>query len=208
MAYHSFSDGDFLSCKKKNIMLFLLFGGVLACFCSCASGGTAAREEKSEAAPHVWLTDRSKYILLPPEDIEQPLDMPQLVSASYGNKDYYLNSWVKADAAGLNITIINELGASLGELSYRDGAVSFSSAMFPPSLRPEYIVADFQLCFYKAPALRRALEDCGLSFEDNWTNRRILQGKTVIIEIDKTRNIVKLVNYLRGYLYILEGNFE
>ena len=180
--------------------------GVLACFCSCASG-TKAWEGTPEAL-HVWLTDSSKYILLPPEDIEQPLDMPQLVSASYGNKDYYLNSWVKADAAGLNIAIINELGASMGELSYRDGAVSFSSAMFPPSLRPEYIVADFQLCFYKAPALRRALEDCGLSFEDNWTNRRILQGKTVIIEVEKTRNVVRLVNYLRGYLYILEGNFE
>jgi len=187
--------------------LFLLLGSVLVCFCACVSG-TKAGEEKPVAEPHVWLTNTSKYILLPPEDIEQPLDMPQLVSASYGDKDYYLNSWVKADAAGLNITIINELGANMGELSYRDGELSFSSAIFPPSLRPEYIVADFQLCFYKASALRRALEDCGLSFEDNWTNRRILQGKNVIIEIDKTRNVVRFVNYLRGYLYILEGNFE
>jgi len=186
--------------------LFLLLGSVFICFCSCVSG-TAAREDEP-VAPYVWLTDRAKYMLLPPEDIEHPLDMPQLVSASYGEKDYFLNAWVKADTAGLNITIINELGANMGELSYCDGKVSFSSAMFPPSLRPEYIVADFQLCFYNAPAVRQALEDCGLSFEDNWTNRRILQDKTVIIEIEKTRNIVKFVNYLREYLYILEGNFE
>jgi hypothetical protein len=106
MTYHSFSSGDFLDCKKKSIIFFLLFGGVLICFCSCVSG-TKAREDKP-AAPYVWLTDSSKYILLPPEDIEHPLDGHQLVSASY--------------------------------------------------LRPEYIVADFQLCFYKAPAVRQALE--------------------------------------------------
>jgi len=186
--------------------LHLLLGGVLVCVCSCVSG-TAAREDKP-VTPHVWLSDSSKYILLPSEDIENPLDGHQRVSASYDNRDYYLNAWVKADATGLNITIINELGANMGELSYRDGKVSFSSSMFPSSLKPEYIVADFQLCFYKAPALRRALEDCGLSFEDNWTSRRILKDKTVIIEIEKTRNVVKYVNYLRGYLYILEGNFE
>jgi len=191
--------------------------GVLVCFCSCVSG-TKAREdeplkdkplkEKPLTLPNVWLTDKSKYILLPPEDIEHPLDMPQLVSASYGGKDYYLNAWVKADETGVNMTMVNELGANRGELSYRNGEVIFSSAMFPPSIRAEYIIADFQLCFYKAAALRQALEKCGLSFEDNWTNRRILQGKNVIIEIDKTRNVVRFVNYLRGYLYILEGNFE
>jgi len=182
-------------------------GGVLICLCSCVPG-TKTGEDKPKPALHAWLADQSSYRLLPPEQIEQPLDMPQFVSASYGGKDYYLNAWVKADTTGLNITIINELGANMGELSYRDGKASFSSAMFPLSIKPEYIVADFQLCFYKASVLREALEECGLSFEDNGTTRRILKDKTVIIEIDKTHNVVKYVNYLRGYLYILEGNFE
>ena len=197
-----------MNCKKKNILLFLLFGSVLACLSSCASGTKDRKAEPVDAALHVWLTDGSKYILLPPENIEHPLDMPQFVSASYGGKDYYLNTWVKADAAGLNITIINELGANMGELAYRDGKVSFASSAFPPSLRPEYIVADFQLCFYKASALRQTLETCGLSFEDSGSGRRILQDKKVIVEIEKTRNVIRFVNYLREYLYILEGNFE
>jgi len=42
--------------------------------------------------------------------------------------------------------------------------------MFSPSLKPVYNIADFQLCFYSAPALRQALE-----------NRRILDGKTIVI---------------------------
>jgi len=177
----------------------------LVCFCACASGTKARKDEL-----FVWLTDSSKYILLPTEDIEYSMDMPQLVSASYGNRDYYLNAWVKADEAGLNMTLVNELGANMGELSYRDGAVSFSSAVFPPSLGPEYIVADFQLCFYKAPALRKALEDCGLSLDvsiEDRAVRRIFQGKNVIIEIEKNMNTVKLENHLRKYTYTLEGDF-
>jgi len=184
-----------------------LLAGFLVYFSSCASG-TGAREDKPAAFPHVFLADNSKFTLLTSKEIEHPLDMPQFVSASYGGKDYFLNAWVKADATELKITMTNEMGANMGELSYRDGAVSFSSTMFPPSLRPEYIVADFQLCFYKAPALRQALEGSGFSFEDTGTTRRVLQGNKVIIEIEQTRNVVKFVNYLRGYLYILEGNFE
>jgi len=134
--------------------------------------------------------------------------MPQFVSASFGGKDYFLNAWVTADAAGLNIAMTNEMGANMGELSYRDGAVFFSSTLFPPSLRPEYIVADFQLCFYKTPELRQALEGCGLSFKDTMTGRHVFQGQNVIIEIEKSQNVVKLINHLRGYVYTLEGDFE
>ena len=179
--------------------------GVLLCLCSCASKAAAG---KNGPLPYAWLTDRSKYILLPPEDIENPIDMPQFVSASYGGQDYFLNAWVKADETGMNMTLINSLGANMGELSYYYGAVSFSSPVFPQSFAAEFIVADFQLCFYNTLALRRALEDCGLSIEETGAGRCILQGKNVIIEIEKSQNAVKLVNHLRGYAYTLEGDFE
>ena len=136
------------------------------------------------------------------------MDMPQLVSASYGGQDYFINAWVQADETGITMTMVNELGANMGELSYRSGAVSFSSPVFPPSLGTEYIVADFQLCFYSVPALRAALADCGLLFETTETARRVLQGKKVIIEITKSGSMIKLVNHLRGYAYTLEGDFE
>jgi len=107
------------------------------------------------------------------------------------------------------MTLLNELGAQMGELSYHDGRVSFSSPVIPSSLlKPEYIVADFQLCYYSAPALRQALENCGLSFEYTENSRRIFQGKKIIIEIEKKQNTVRLVNHLRKYSYTLEGIFE
>jgi len=206
-----------LNGKKKNIILFLLLGGVFVCFCACVPGTKAGKDEP--ATPYVWLTNSSRYILLPTEDIEHPLDSHQMVSASFKDKDYFLNAWVKADATELNMTIINELGANMGELSYRNGAASFSSPVFSMPFKPEYIIADFQFCFYQARALFQSLKYCDLffeeiktnRFEDTWTYRNILlwDHKTVIIRIEKkSRNVIELVNHLREYAYTLEGNFE
>jgi len=173
------------------------------CCCSCAS--KAAVKENNL---FVYLTGGSKFFLLPPADIEKTMDMAQRILAEYEGRDYFFNAWVKADEAGIEMILLNELGVNMGELSYQKELISFSSAIFPKSLKPEYIIADFQLCFYNIPALNHALENCGLSLEYTGNRRRILQGKTVIIEIEKNRNAVKLVNHLRGYTYTLEGNFE
>ena len=165
---------------------------------SCAS---LAREKQL----HVYLTDRARYVLLPHGGIEKPMDSSQFISASYGGKDYYFNAWVRADETGMDMSLFNELGASMADLSYRDGDINFSSQVFPKNLRPEYIVADFQLCFYDPILLRRALEDCGLTLEIKGSSRRILSGKKLIMEIEKTPNAVRLVNHLRGYTYTLTG---
>ena len=189
--------------NKKNIIFFLLLTGFLICLCSCAS--TAAGRKKQL---YVWLAENAKFILLPPDNIENSIDNHQLFTASYSGRSYQLIAWVKADETGLDMTFINEFGAGMGELSYYNGTVSFSSSVFPKFVEGEYIVADFQLCFYDTLALRKALKDCGLSFDETETGRRVLQGKTLVIEIEKTQNAVKLINHLRGYTYILEGSFE
>jgi hypothetical protein len=183
--------------RKKTAIILLL------CCCSCAS--KAAVKENNL---FVYLTDGSKFFLLPAGDIEIPMDTAQRIYAEYDGKDYFFNAWVKADESGIEMILLNELGVNMGELSYRGGLVSFSSRIFPKPFKPEYIIADFQLCFYSAPALRRVLEKCGLSLENTENSRRILQGKTVIIEIEKDKNAVKLVNHLRGYAYTLEGDFK
>jgi hypothetical protein len=186
-----------LHCKKITIIFFL-------CCCSCTP-----KAPVRENRPNAYLAAGSPFFLLPCGDIENPLDMAQRISASYQGKNYFFNAWVKADKTGIEMTLLNELGAQMGELSYREGRVSFSSPVFPSSLlKSEYIVADFQLCYYSAPALRQALENCGLSFEYTENSRRILQGKKIIIEIEKKQNTVSLVNHLRKYSYTLEGILE
>jgi hypothetical protein len=173
----------------------------IGCLCSCVS--TPVREARA----FTWLTNSSRFILLHPENIEKPLDGLQLVSVSFRGHEHQMITWVKADENEINMILLNEMGANMGELSFKDGVVSFSSAVFPGSLRPEYIVADFQLCFYNAAALAEALQRSGLSFEETENGRRILERNNVIIEIIRNQNHIKLTNHLRGYVYTLEGDF-
>jgi hypothetical protein len=186
--------------KEKNRGLVFLAALVFIGFCSCSSLAVDKR-------PYAYLTNRSKYTLLPPAAIEMPVDMAQHISALYNGQRSYFSAWVLADENGIDMSLFNELGAAMGELSYKEGAVSMSSAVFPQSLKPEYIVADFQLCFYDPDLVRAALKDCNLVLETENNQRRIFDGKSLIIEIEKTSGAVKIVNHLRGYSYTLEGEF-
>jgi len=160
---------------------------------------------------YINLTDSSRFILLPPYGIEHDMDMAQFMSFEFSGQNYFINAWVKANENGIDMAFFTELGASIGELSYRDGEVRFSSAVFPVavirSFRPEYIIADFQLSFFDPVLLGKSLKDSGLVLEIKDGSRRILSGDEVIIEIKKTSNTIKLVNHLRGYSYTLEGDF-
>jgi hypothetical protein len=186
--------------KEKKHRYAFLAALVFIYLCSCSSLAVDKR-------PYAYLADRSKYILLPPAGIEKPVDMAQRISAVYNGQSFYFSAWVLADENGIDISFFNELGAAIGELSYREGVVSLSSAVFPPSLKPEYIIADFQLCFYEPGLVGMALKDCGLVLEKQNDLRRIFEGKSLIIEIEKTTEAVKLVNRLRSYSYTLEGEF-
>ena len=187
------------------VKLLFFFPVCLVCILSCGSVGR-------KNVLYVNLTDRTKFILLPTEGIEQAMDMAQFVSAEFRGQNYFLNTWVKANENAMEMAFFNELGASIGELSYRNGAAHFSSTVLPSSVikffKPEYIIADFQLCFYDPVLLGKSLKDSGLILEIKDGNRRILNGNKVIIEIKKTENTVELVNHLRKYVYTLEGDFH
>ena len=189
----------------RNIKVFFVFLVCTACVLSCAS-------ITRKSMLYVNITNNSKFILLPTSAIEQSIDMAQFLSAEFRGQTYFLNAWVKADEDAIEMLLFNELGASMGELSYRNGTALFSSPVFPRSvtraIKPEYAIADFQLCFYDPILLAQSLEDIGLTLEIANGSRRILNGNEVIIEITRTANSVKLVNHLRKYTYTLEGDFQ
>ena len=183
----------------------LFFPVYVACILSCAS---VARNDTL----YVDLTDSSKFVLLPTGGIERAMDMAQYMSAEFRGQNYFFNAWVIANESKIEMTFFNEMGASIGELSYSNGEVHFSSTIFPRSVmqsfKPEYVIADFQLCFYEPLLLARSLNDGGLVLETMAGSRRILSGNDVIIEIEITENTVKLINHLRRYVYTIEGNFQ
>jgi hypothetical protein len=139
------------------------------------------------------------------------MDMAQFMSFEFSGQNHFINAWVIANETGIDMAFFNEMGASIGELSYRNGEVRFSSPIFPVavirSFRPEYVIADFQLSFFDPILLGRSLRNSGLVLETTEGSRRVLSGDEVIIEIKKTTNTVNLVNHLRGYSYTVEGDF-
>ena len=147
---------------------------------------------------------------MPAGDIEKPLDGFQRMSALFGGSEYILSMWVKADGNGMDITLLNEMGANIGELLYTNGKVTLSSAVLPPALNAEYIIADFQFCFYKKEALAKNLENSGFTFsaiDAPQKKRQIFKDGSLIIEINYSRNYIEFNNHLRRYKYILQGEF-
>ena len=200
--------------KIKHFFLKDAFlAGFIITFFLVLSASCATKPAVKETRIGVYLTDRSRFFLLPPDGIEKPLDMAQFLSISYRGMNFFCNAWVYADKNGMDIVMFNDLGASMAELSYKNGSVDYSSGVLPQALKPEYIIADFQLCFYDPLLLSRALEECSLFFEAQDHFRRIymrsgIRGRKLIIEITKTPGVIKIENHLRGYAYTLEGDFE
>jgi hypothetical protein len=160
----------------------------------------------------VYVTDRARYTLLSPAAIEFPLDGPQQIEGRYGSEEFILEAWVKADESGLTMALFNSFGADFGELSLDDTGVSFVSTVFPPSVKGEYVAADFQFCFYRVDLLREALGAAGLTLitqtGSRGEERRIIRaGKRTIIEVEKSPGMVTYINHLRGYAYTLRGAF-
>ena len=189
--------------KTAAIVPPLVFFCVFLCFGSCVSAA-----KSSAVPPHAYLTDTSRFLLLPTRDIGKPIDMPQRISASFQGRDLSLLAWVKADESEIQVTLLNEMGTNIGELFYSDYSISLSSEVLPGSIKPEYIIADFQLCFYNAVLISKALKDCGLDMETSETTRRILKGNDVVYEIVMDSEWVRITNHLRGYTYTLEGDFS
>jgi hypothetical protein len=163
----------------------------------------------------VAITDRTRYFLLPPSAIGEALDMPQQITGRYGEQEFIMDCWVQANERGITIALFNSFGTEAGYLAFTDGAVSFFSSLFPPALKAEYIVADFQFCFYQVDLLSQALKDSGLTLVveiqdgggENREVRTIFAGKKPVVEIVKTKSAVSLQNFLRDYSYTLRGIF-
>ena len=186
-----------------------LLGSVLIIFSLVSCAGLA---KPSPFSP-VYVTDSAQFRLLPASEIEKPIDGAQRLTGTFGSQNFVLEAWVRADESGIDMDFYNSLGAGMGSFSFNDTAVSLNSPVFPQNLKAEYLAADFQFCFYKPHALRRALEIAGLAFEisqadgTNTETRSITAGKETVIEIKKTENQIRYANLLRGYSYLLEGAF-
>lgn len=187
----------------KKILLYLIPFFLLI---SCASS-----RFESEFSP-VYVTNTSKYAILPTTSMTGTVDSLQKMTANFGKDNSFdFDVYVISDSSQLSMTILNEFGTTMASLFYDGLSLDFDSVIFPKQLKAEYIVADFQFCLYNVNDLKPALEKIGVNLEvtsepagDEIAEVRTLSKKgKVISKITKTALSIKYENFLRGYSYIL-----
>ena len=187
----------------KKILLYLIPFFLLI---SCASS-----RFESEFSP-VYVTNTSKYAILPTTSMSGTVDSLQKMTANFGKDNSFdFDVYVISDSSQLSMTILNEFGTTMASLFYDGLSLDFDSVIFPKELKAEYIVADFQFCLYNVDDLKPAIEKIGVNLEitsepagDEIAEVRTLSKKgKVISKITKTALSIKYENFLRGYSYIL-----
>ena len=175
--------------------------------------GCGSSNVKPGTAP-VYYSDNRSVELLPTTAMTEPIDMPQHIAGSFTKPDgstdsFEADSWVRANDSILSITMFTGFGTTLGEITYeRDSVKAESSVLDVTKMKAEYLVADFQVCFYPFAALKENFEKAGFTFVESRDVsaagdyvRTLKEGDRVILVATKKAREVSLVNELRKYSY-------
>ena len=164
----------------------------------------------------VYYSD-SKYIqLLPTKAVSGSIDGAQRFEGTFGKTAFSGQVWVLANDTILSITFFNDFGTTIGELTYANDSVAFASSVLDvEKVKAEYILADYQACFYPFEVLKENFEKSGFEFREqrnlagdsNSFERILSENGKEIMRITRKANEIDLVNELRHYKYhITLGN--
>ena len=187
--------------KSFFLLIFLVIG------ISCTS-----TPRNIEAEKQVYLTDTTYVNILPPSVATVNLQMFQQVVGSYSGQNFQMDAFLILNQDEINVTLMNSFGTTMGTLLYTPSTMEFETALFPASIKPAYIIFDFQLCFYPVEELKRELENSGLSLnltkDDSQELREIRDKDRLIISILKENEKIQYVNNERNYSYTIYGDFN
>jgi hypothetical protein len=161
----------------------------------------------------VWITNQKAVAILPPAALPAPLELQQQIEGDFQGQTYVMQTVVDAAPDHFSLYALNAFGTQVFELQYEASGVRYSTGLPIPNFKAEYLLADWQLCFFPAEAVAGMLKSAGLDFEESradggaWT-RSVRDGGATIIEIaGDTAGTVRYRNLLRGYAYtITQGN--
>lgn len=197
-------------CHFSVVWLCLIFFLVL-CFVGCTSTKIIT---ESNISP-IYITNVKKFYLLPPSCIENEVDAQQLLIANFNGNTFQMLSYLKADKKGIYLSLFNDFGTGMGNLSYDGIDVHFDSAIFPENLKAEYILADLQFAYYSVDAINETLKTIGMYMEveknEGGEVRTIFSNSILPMMNSRTIEVIKrdractlIQNILRGYEYFLQ----
>ena len=186
--------------------------------------GCSRSNVKPGTAP-VYYSDNRSVVLLPTAAMTEKLDMPQHLRGEFTQQDGSLksfegDSWVRANDTILSIMLFSGFGTTIAEITYGKDSVHFeSSVMDVEKMKAEYVLADFQVCFYPYKALKDNFEEAGFVFEESRGGsnggsnggandgaaldyvRTLKDGNTLVLTAERKGKEITLVNSLRHYSY-------
>lgn len=174
--------------------------------------GCSRSNVKPGTAP-VYYSDNRSVALLPTSAMTEKLDMAQHLRGEFTQQDGSLksfegDSWVRANDTTLSIMLFSGFGTTIAEITYGKDSVHFeSSVMDVEKMKAEYVLADFQVCFYPYKALKDNFEEAGFVFEESRSGanldyvRTLKDGNTLVLTAERKGKEITLVNSLRHYSY-------
>lgn len=186
----------------------------LACILILASCASTKQAENSTVSP-VYITNTKKFYLLSPAYIQGRVDAQQLLTGKFGENEFSMLSYLQMDEKGIYLSLFNDFGVGMGNLTYDGISADFDSPVFPKNLKAEYIVADLQFAYYSVDAINETLETIGMYIDVIKTQKgeiRTIYSNSILpmmtsqtIEvIVKNGSEINIENILRGYEYNLK----
>ena len=159
----------------------------------------------------VKMGDDSRFTLLPPSAITEPMDSYQLITGSFpGYENVAMEAWFTSDETSLSLVMFAPTGQTMGKVFYDGKDVSFESTFLPEyRIIGLYIIADMQLCFATTGAIGAELSKSDLYMVETYsgnilTKRIIVEDDELVYLIEYQDNGITVTNYLRDYSYTIE----
>ena len=176
---------------------------------------------KSDSTP-VYYSD-SKYInLLPTKAMTESIDDVQHLEGTFSKEassadlqadtsstSFSSDVWVRANDTILSVVLMGSFGTTIAELTFAHDSIHFESSLVDvEKMKAEYVLADFQACFYPFDVLQKNFEKFGFVFTENRSTagdgdfeRILTEDGKVIFRIVRKNKEIDFVNELRHYKY-------
>lgn len=182
------------------IVLLLIFS-----VASCTSTGSA---ERTAASAELRLGRNSTYTLAATACIQNEIAEFQKIEGRFEKRQFNFLAYTVADAAEITIILLNDMGIEIGSATYDGNTVSSSGFFITHNLPAEYLIADFQLVYYRPDCLETAFSgsDIRITEEHNEEGvpcRNIYEAGELISIIEYRGEVLTFTNMLRGYSYTI-----
>lgn len=174
--------------------------GVFA-FLSCASR-TAVGLDSFQ----VYYSDSKAVPLVNPQKNTETIEENLHISAVYGDKKFSSDAWMRLDDSTVHMMVFSSMGNVIAEIVCTGDSLSMHSKwMDVKKVKPEYVVADIQFCYYPTGVLKENFHSSGFSFEEvrdgEKLTRTLSENGNLILKMEKNGKQLVLENFLRRYSY-------